>query len=76
MQAGILRHALDRVPLSLIIDDSTVLVNLNYFFMRGNGDEGTGTVSLWREQTIGKRRGRRAIHACIFRAFRGVGRGR
>lgn len=34
MQAEILRHALDRVPLSLIIDDSTVLVNLNYFFMR------------------------------------------
>ena len=34
MQAEITRHALDRVPLSLIIDDSTVLVNLNYFFMR------------------------------------------
>ncbi|MGD9496950.1 MAG: hypothetical protein AB7Y46_11670 [Armatimonadota bacterium] len=34
MQAQITRHALDRVPLSLIIDDSTVLVNLNYFFMR------------------------------------------
>lgn len=34
MQATIARHALDRVPLSLIIDDSTVLVNLNYFFMR------------------------------------------
>ena len=34
MQATIARHALDRVPLSLIIDDSTVLVNLNYFWMR------------------------------------------
>ncbi len=34
MHAEIARHALDRVPLSLIIDDSTVLVNLNYFFMR------------------------------------------
>ena len=34
MQAQITRHALDRVPLSLIIDDSTVLVNLNYFWMR------------------------------------------
>lgn len=34
MQVTIARHALDRVPLSLIIDDSTLLVNLNYFFMR------------------------------------------
>lgn len=34
MKATITRHALDRVPLSLIIDDSTVLVNLNYFWMR------------------------------------------
>ena len=34
MKAEVARHALDRVPLSLIIDDSTVLVNLNYFFMR------------------------------------------
>ncbi len=34
MEARICRHALDRVPISLIIDDSTVLVNLNYFFMR------------------------------------------
>ncbi|MGC9316927.1 MAG: hypothetical protein ACP5KN_02680 [Armatimonadota bacterium] len=34
MQVEIARHALDRVPLSLIIDDSTVLVNLNYLFMR------------------------------------------
>ncbi len=34
MQATIARHALDRVPLSIIFDDSTLLVNLNYFFMR------------------------------------------
>ena len=34
MRAEIVRHALDRVPLSLIIDDATLLVNLNYFFMR------------------------------------------
>jgi len=34
MQVDISRHALDRVPLSIIFDDSTVLVNLNYFWMR------------------------------------------
>ena len=34
MQVEIARHALDRVPLSIIFDDSTVLINLNYFFMR------------------------------------------
>jgi len=34
MQVEINKHALDRVPLSIIFDDSTVLVNLNYFFMR------------------------------------------
>lgn len=34
MRVEIARHALDRVPLSIIFDDSTVLVNLNYFFMR------------------------------------------
>lgn len=34
MQIDINRHALDRVPLSIIFDDSTVLVNLNYFWMR------------------------------------------
>ena len=34
MQSEIARHALGRVPLSIIFDDSTVLVNLNYFFMR------------------------------------------
>ncbi len=34
MHVEINRHALDRVPLSIIFDDSTVLVNLNYFWMR------------------------------------------
>ena len=34
MQVEVNRHALDRVPLSIIFDDSTLLVNLNYFFMR------------------------------------------
>ena len=34
MQVEITRHALDRVPISIIFDDSTVLVNLNYFWMR------------------------------------------
>lgn len=34
MHATFTRYALDRVPVSLIIDDSTVLVNLNYFWMR------------------------------------------
>ena len=34
MRVEINRHPLDRVPLSIIFDDSTLLVNLNYFFMR------------------------------------------
>ena len=34
MKAEINVNALDRVPLSIIFDDSTMLVNLNYFFMR------------------------------------------
>jgi hypothetical protein len=34
MHAAITRYALDRIPLSLIIDDSTVLLNANYFWMR------------------------------------------
>ena len=34
MQVEINKHALDRVPISIIFDDSTVLINLNYFFMR------------------------------------------
>ena len=34
MQVSVNKHALDRVPLSIIFDDSTLLVNLNYFWMR------------------------------------------
>ncbi|MBT5876031.1 MAG: hypothetical protein HOH43_21570, partial [Candidatus Latescibacteria bacterium] len=34
MKVEIARYALDRIPLSLIVDDSTVLVNANYFWMR------------------------------------------
>ena len=34
MQVEITRHALDRVPISIILDDSTLLVNPNYFWMR------------------------------------------
>jgi len=34
MEVKVVRHALDRVPLSLIIDDATLLFNLNYFWMR------------------------------------------
>ncbi|HCV21911.1 MAG TPA: hypothetical protein DGN59_00510 [Candidatus Latescibacteria bacterium] len=34
MDVSVNRHALDRVPLSIIFDDSTMLVNLNYFFLQ------------------------------------------
>ena len=34
MHVDINPNALDRVPLSIIFDDSTMLVNLNYFWMR------------------------------------------
>ena len=34
VQVEITRHALDRVPLSLVVDDSAPVVNLNYFFLR------------------------------------------
>ena len=34
MQVEVMRHPLDKVPVSLIVDDSTVLVNMNYFFYR------------------------------------------
>lgn len=37
MEARICRHALDRVPIALIIDDSTVLVNLNYLQPKKSG---------------------------------------
>jgi len=48
MQAEIMRHALDRVPLSLIIDDSTLLVNLNYFFIRDR-NIATGENQRWED---------------------------
>ena len=34
MDVEIARYALDRVPLSIILDDSKLLLNLNYFFIR------------------------------------------
>ena len=34
MRVEIVPHALDRVPLSIMRDDSMVLVNLNSFFIR------------------------------------------
>ena len=34
MNVEITRYALDQVPLSIIFDDSTLLINLNYFWMR------------------------------------------
>ena len=49
--AEIARHALDRVPLSIIFDDSTVLVNLNYFFLRdrtiAEGRPSAGRMCRW-----------------------------
>ena len=51
MQAEIARHALDRVPLSLIIDDSTLLVNLNYFFMRDRNDV-DGQARRWEDVPV------------------------
>ncbi len=42
----ICRHALDRVPLSLIVDDSTALLNLNYFFLRDRNAH-TGEQRRW-----------------------------
>lgn len=48
MQVEITRHALDRVPLSIIIDDSTVLVNLNYFFIRDR-NIATGEKARWED---------------------------
>lgn len=48
MKADIMRHALDRVPISLIIDDSTLLVNLNYFFIRDR-NIATGENMRWED---------------------------
>lgn len=46
MEVEICRHALDRVPLSLIVDDSTALLNLNYFFLRDRNAQ-TGAYRPW-----------------------------
>ncbi len=48
MQVEIARHALDRVPISIIIDDSTLLVNLNYFFIRDR-NIATGENQRWED---------------------------
>lgn len=52
MQVEINRHALDRVPLSIIFDDSTVLVNLNYFWIRDRNhydDQHQGQDRRWED---------------------------
>ncbi|NKB66751.1 MAG: hypothetical protein GKR89_06810 [Candidatus Latescibacteria bacterium] len=51
MRAEIIRHALDRVPLSIIFDDSTVLVNLNYFFLRDR-TIAKGTNQRWEDVPV------------------------
>jgi hypothetical protein len=51
MDVEVCRHALDRVPLSLIIDDSTALVNLNYFFIRDRNRH-TGENRRWEDVPI------------------------
>lgn len=48
---AITRHALDRVPLSLIVDDSTPLVNLNYFFLRDRIRH-TGVRQRWEDVPV------------------------
>jgi hypothetical protein len=48
MKAEIVKYALDRVPLSLIIDDSTPLINLNYFFLRDRNKH-TGQNQRWED---------------------------
>lgn len=51
MQAEIAPNALDRVPLSLIIDDSAALVNLNYFFIRDRNAD-TGETRRWQDVPV------------------------
>jgi hypothetical protein len=51
MEVEIMRHALDKVPISLIIDDSTLLVNLNYFFIRDR-NIATGENMRWEDIPI------------------------
>lgn len=48
MEVEICRYALDRVPLSLIVDDSTALLNLNYFFIRDRNAH-TGENRRWED---------------------------
>ncbi|HEX6971498.1 MAG TPA: hypothetical protein VF234_04715 [Limnochordia bacterium] len=48
LRVEIARHALDRVPLSLIIDDSAPLINLNYFFIRDRNAH-TGENRRWED---------------------------
>jgi len=51
MQVEITEHALDRVPISLIIDDSAPLVNLNYFFLRDRIAH-TGKMQRWEDVPV------------------------
>jgi hypothetical protein len=50
-QVAITRHPLDRVPLSLIVDDSCPLVNLNYFFLRDRIAH-TGKYQRWEDVPV------------------------
>lgn len=51
MQVEVVRQALDRVPLSLIIDDSAPLVNLNYFWIRDRVAH-TGEQRRWEDVPV------------------------
>ena len=51
MELEIVRHALDRVPLSWIVDDSTALLNLNYFFLRDLCRR-TGEMRRWEDMPV------------------------
>ena len=51
MNVEINKHALDRVPLSIIFDDSTLLVNLNYFWMRDR-QAVEGTAYRWEDVPV------------------------
>ncbi|MGH2354329.1 MAG: hypothetical protein ACRDJN_22210, partial [Chloroflexota bacterium] len=51
IEVEVAHHALDRVPLSLIIDDSAPLVNLNYFFLRDRNAH-TGQQQRWEDVPV------------------------
>jgi hypothetical protein len=51
LEVAVCRHALDRVPLSLIIDDATALLNLNYFFVRDRNAH-TGERRRWQDMPV------------------------